>query len=274
MMNVLLGFAGVLLLIYLLIGSAFYVFQERLIFYPQPLPADYRFSFSFPAAFEELFIPAADGTPLHGLLFRTQADSARGLIFYLHGNAGALNSWGEIAPTYTRLHYDIFILDYRGFGKSGGSISSEEQFYRDVQTAYAHLAQRYAEEAIVVIGYSIGTAAAARVAATNHPARLILQAPYYSLTDLMQNISPVVYSLLPGFLFKYQFSTYQFVEQTKAPITIFHGDRDRVIYHGSATKLQAHLKPTDEVIILPGQGHNGMNSNPDYVNALRHLLTL
>ncbi|MFD2247491.1 alpha/beta hydrolase [Pontibacter ruber] len=238
--------------------------QESLIFFPEKLPQQHRFSFD--QEFEEIFIPARDGARLHGILFKAAAP--KGLVFYLHGNAGSVDSWGWIAPTYTNLNYDIFVLDYRGYGKSEGKISSEKQFYEDVQTAYDHMKTRYNEDNTIVAGYSIGTAAAAMLAAANSPKLLILQAPYYSLADLMQSLYPFV----PAFLLKYKFETYRFVEQTRAPVVLFHGDADEIIYQGSSEKLRPHLKPKDKVIILQGQGHNGMNENPDYQRELASVL--
>lgn len=259
---------GIVAVIYSFICCFFYFFQEKLIFYPQKLPDNYQFTFKQP--FQEQTIQTTDGKKLHGILFK--ADSARGLVFYLHGNAGALNSWGEIAGTYTDLQYDIFILDYRGFGKSEGEIIDQEQFYSDAQQAYNQITLLYKESDIVITGFSIGSAVAAMLASKNHPRMLILQAPYYSLIDLMQQISPVVYAILPDFLFKYKFKTHEFIQNTKVPIIIFHGDKDRVIYPGSSVKLKKHLKPTDRLIILRGQDHNGINENVDYVLSLRELL--
>src|ERR1041385_676311 len=117
--------------LYFIICALLYVFQENLIFFPQKLDKNYRFGFAQP--FEELNIVTNDDTRLHGLLFK--ADSSKGLIFYLHGNGGALDSWGEVASTYTSLHYDVFLLDYRGYGKSDGVISGQEQLFGDIQTA-------------------------------------------------------------------------------------------------------------------------------------------
>ena len=235
-----------------------------MIFFPQKLSKDHVFTFNQP--FEEVFIPAGDDVKLHGLLFK--AASPKGLVFYLHGNAGSVDTWGWIAPTYTDLGYDIFILDYRGYGKSEGKISSEKQFYDDVQAAYDYMKKEYAEDQMIVAGYSIGTGAAAMLASVNNPALLILKAPYYSLGDLMKKLYPGV----PAFLLKYKFETFRFVEQTKAPVVLFHGDRDEIIYHGSSEKLQAHLKPSDKVIILKGLGHNGMNEHSEYQQQLAGVL--
>jgi len=57
----------------------------------------------------------------------------------LHGNAGTVETWGNIATNYTKLGYDIFILDYRGFGKSEGEITSEDQLFSDISSAYKQL---------------------------------------------------------------------------------------------------------------------------------------
>ncbi|MBW7469160.1 lysophospholipase [Pontibacter aydingkolensis] len=238
--------------------------QENLIFFPEKLQLNHEFSFE--QEFEEIFVQTTDGIKLHGLLFKTTAP--KGLVFYLHGNAGSVNSWGWAYESYTNMGYDFFILDYRGYGKSEGSISSEGQFYDDVQRAYDQLKNRYNEPEIVIAGYSIGTAAATKLASENNPKLLILQAPYYSLSDLASNLYPII----PGFLLKYKFETFRFLDNVKAPVAIFHGDKDEIIYHGSADKLKAHLKPADKNIILSGQGHNGMNENPDYQRKLDKLI--
>ena len=53
---------------------------------------------------------------------------------------------------------------------------------------------------------------------------------------------------------------------------LFHGDRDEVIDYNSALRLKALLKPTDELIVLPGARHNGMINNPDYRREIARLL--
>lgn len=249
---------------YLLICLLLYIFQEKLIFFPQKLAKDYRFGFNQP--FEELTITTSDKTQLNGLLFKT--DSSKGVIFYLHGNAGALDSWGEVARTYTSLNYDVFLLDYRGYGKSGGAINGQKQLFDDVQTVYDTLKNRYAENKIVVLGYSIGTGAASWVASNNNPALLILQAPYYSLTDMMRHSYPII----PTFILKYKFETNNYLKNCKSPVVIFHGNQDEVIYYGSSLKLQSHFKQHDTLITLEGQSHNGITDNPVYQAELQRIL--
>ena len=108
-----------------------------------------------------------DGTLIHGLLFKT--DDSKGLIFYLHGNAGSLRSWGGVAKTYTDLGFDVFMVDYRGYGKSGGKISGEKQLFSDMQQVYSSLRNTYEEEKLIVLGYSIGSGPATCAATSPSP---------------------------------------------------------------------------------------------------------
>ncbi len=208
----------------------------------------------------------SDNNSLNGILFKS--DSSKGLIFYLHGNAGSLKSWGEIAKTYTNLHYDLFMLDYRGYGKSSSFINSENQLYVDIQLVYDSLKMKYNENNIIVLGYSIGTGPATKLASTNNSKLLILQAPYYSLTDLMQ----YNYSLVPTFILKYNFETNIFLKDCKMPVIIFHGNKDEVIYYESSLKLKKIFKKNDTLITLNGQRHNGMSENSEYLIEIEKIL--
>jgi pimeloyl-ACP methyl ester carboxylesterase len=191
------------------------------------------------------------------------ADSSKGVILYLHGNTDAIDKWGWVAKTYTALNYDVFMPDYRGYGKSGGNIKNEAQLY-----SYNYLKINYPENKIIVLGYSIGTGPAAMLAAVNHPKELILQAPYYSLPDAIHHLRPSFDTANIAF----HFNTYQFVQRTSAPIFIFHGDADKMFYYGSSEKLKAFFKPADELITLKGAGHAYMDKNKDYLDALKRIL--
>lgn len=254
----------IVLVSYILICVLLYFMQERLIFFPEKLEKDYRFTFN--QNFSELNVNTRDGVLLNGVLFK--ADSSKGLIFYLHGNGGSVRSWGEVARTYTDLHYDLFMLDYRGYGKSGGTINNEQQVFEDVQAAYDTLKRLYEEDKIIILGYSIGTGPATQLASVNRAELLILQAPYYSLTDMVKQ----KYPLVPGFLLRYKFETSKYFINCRTPVTVFHGDRDEVIDYNSSLKLKKLFKPTDTLITLKGQGHNGMSDNPEYVAELKRVL--
>ena len=158
-----------LLISYTLLCVCYYFFQQNFLF-TNTKPSNYVYQFA--SKFEERNIQTKDGKKLNGLLFKS--DPSKGLIFYLHGGGHTLDMWGKYAKTYTNLHYDIFFLDYRGFGKSDGDVPTEKQLYSDVQDAYNNLKKTYKENNIVVFGYSLGTAPAALLAANNNPKILVI----------------------------------------------------------------------------------------------------
>lgn len=259
-----LGILKVIIGLYLVLCGVIYFFQEKFIFFPQKLNKDHQFDFD--GDFEELFLKSKDGHLLHGLLFKSE--NPKGLIFYLHGNAGNLASWGTVVKTYTDLSYDVFILDYRGYGKSEGKTTGQEQLFDDSQIAYNQLSKRYNEDKTIVLGYSIGTGLAAKLASTNNPKLLILQAPYYNLKSVMKQHVP----FLPTFILKYTLVTNEYLKNCNMPVVLFHGDQDEVISYISSQKLEREFKPEDRLIILKDQGHNGMTENPEYKVALTKIL--
>lgn len=264
MKKVLLRILYIILILILLGGILFYFNQEKIIFYPEKTASDFNYTFSSP--FEEVYLTTEDQKKLHALHFK--AENPKGVVYYLHGNAGNLEGWGDIAPLYLDLNYDVFILDFRGFGKSEGKINSENQFYADADLGYDYLIKKYPEEQIVVIGYSIGTGVASYLASIHQPQQLILQSPYYNLEE----VSKTLYPFLPRFLLKYKFENDQFLPQIKVPITIFHGNADRVLFYEDHSKLKNLLKPTDNYFTLEGQGHAYMNENKVYAGKLKDLL--
>jgi pimeloyl-ACP methyl ester carboxylesterase len=238
--------------------------QVKFYFPGAKLPPDYTFHFAAP--FQEVRLLTRDSISLNGVLFKV--DNTKGVILYLHGNTDGIDKWGWVSKTYTDLHYDLFLLDYRGYGKSQGHIKNENELYEDVQLAYNYLKSIYGEGKIIVLGYSMGTGPAAYLAANNIPQKLILQAPYYSLPDAMVRLRPSFDTSKMAF----HFNTYQYLKRTKTPVVIFHGDQDKMFYYGSSEKLSVFFKPGDKLITLKGAGHPFMDKNPVYLDSLKQVL--
>lgn len=251
-------------MVYLIVVSYVYFNQVGMIFQSASLPKQYKFEYQSP--FEELNIKSFDGLNLNGLLFK--ASKPKGLIFYLHGNAGTLETWGSIAKTYTSLDYDIFILDYRSFGKSEGEIENEDQLNKDISIVYKELCKRYPQDKIIIAGYSIGSGFATILASENKPKALILQSPYYSFTEL----SGSRVRFFPDFMKKFHLETYQYLSKVKAPIYIFHGFEDQLIPVENSVRLSKILNSKGNLYLLKGQGHIGMNENETFQERLKIIL--
>lgn len=258
-------FLGLLLSIYLLVGIGLYLFQEKMIFLPTELDKDYRFNFDH--NFHEVFLNTEDEAKINALYF--EAENPRGVILYFHGNAGNLARWGKIVSYYVDLRYDVFVMDYRTYGKSSGKIS-EDALYKDAQLCYEYLTRDYDEKDIIVYGRSLGTGLAAYVASRNNPKHLILETPYYNLIDIAKSRFPI-YPIAP--LMRYKFPTNEFLKGVKCNVTMFHGTTDKVIPLASAEKLFTEIDlPNTRLNIIEYAGHNNLIEFDDFRQAIELLL--
>ena len=245
--------------VYVAILGALYIKQEQLIFPGRPLAADFRFQFD--QRFEEARIPVP-GATLDALHF--MQEQPRGLVFFLHGNAGNLQTWTTGIDFYRRVNYDLFILDYRGYGKSTGRIESEKQLDADVRAAWDTIAQRYRGRPIVIYGRSLGTGLAAKLAANVDAQLLVLVSPYSSLAAAAKE----AYPLAPECLLKYPLRTDQAIGSVKMPIVLIHGSEDRRIPLVHSQRLAALARTPVELIVVEGAGHDDIHRFPRYLDAL------
>ncbi|MFQ5529204.1 MAG: alpha/beta hydrolase [Gemmatimonadota bacterium] len=266
----LLTILGVLVLAWGAICAWYYLRQESVIFHPSVLPAGHRFAFNRP--FEEHDIQMEDGIALNALLFEAnrghEPSAIPGVVFYLHGNAGDLQSWGYHADLYVDAGYDFLVVDYRGYGKSGGRISGEAELHADVQTVWDWLAARYDPASIVVVGYSLGSALGARVACVNGARQLVLLAPFFSGRDIGRRVAP----WLPSALIRYPMRTDLLLADCELPVTLVHGERDATVRPEASTRLLELLGDGGRLVLLPGAGHQDIGEDPEFRSAMLELL--
>ena len=255
----------ILLIVYVMIGASLYFLQEKLMFFPTQLAQDYQFQFDQP--FEEVFLSPEEDVSINAIHFK--AKNPKGVILYFHGNAGDLSRWGTIAEYFVTKDYDVFIMDYRTYGKSTGKLS-EQAFYDDAQFCYAHLLKQYKENEITIYGRSLGTGISTFLASKNNPKQLVLETPYYSILDVAKQRFPVfpVASLL-----KYIFPSNDFIVGVKCPITIFHGKNDRIVPYASAEKLR-EVAPKEQTtfITIEDGNHNNLVEFEAYTIGIDEIL--
>jgi len=254
-----------LIIFYVMITTSLYFFQEKILFRPTILAQDYQYNFSYP--FEELFLKTKDDAVINALHFK--ARNSKGVILYFHGNAGDLSRWGTITEYFVSMNYDVLVMDYRTYGKSTG-VLSEEALYKDAQMCYNVLKQTYNEDQITVYGRSLGTAIATKVAATNTPKQLILETPYYSIVDVAKSRFP----FMPiSYLMNYELPTYQFINDVKCNIYMFHGTNDNVVPFSSGEKLH-QVAPQNRTTFttIKNAGHNNLIDFELYHQQIKVLL--
>lgn len=266
-----LKFLLALLIVFIFIIGGLYRFQEKFIFLPKDLDEDYTYSFPSLASnvsFEELFIAAEDGARLNALYFKVTKPN--GLVVYFHGNAHNLSQWGTIASQFTQHNYNVIMLDYRGYGKSTGK-RTEENMYQDALTFYKKANELFPESLITVYGRSLGTTFATYVASKNKPRKLILESPFYSLTEVVKTRYP----FLPAEkLLKYKFNTGNFVNGVTSRVTIIHGTDDGIVPFSSGEKLfQVFPEDLRKMITIKGGKHNNLATFQEFAIGLHGELS-
>jgi pimeloyl-ACP methyl ester carboxylesterase len=259
---------GVLLAAYLAVLAGLWFGQEALIFVPTPLPAEHQFKLPTDVHEVRIDVPGAKLDALH-----MQLPHPDGVVFYLHGNAGNLSSWFVNADFYRQLNVDLFMVDYRGYGKSTGRIDSEAQLMADVLAAWQSIAGRYAGKHVVFFGRSLGTGLAAKLAASLAPAKrpnlLVLVSPYIS----MQAMAHEQYPFVPSALVRYPLHTDEALKTLggQTPVLILHGDKDALIPYRHAETL-SRLSKGIALQPVPGAGHGDVQTYDAYLDTLRHAI--
>lgn len=256
-------------IIYIIIGYVLlmviaYFIQEKFIFKPEKLAADFEFKYDAP--FNEVSFNPEPGVTISGIHFNVK--NPHGLIIYFHGNTRSIKGWGKYARDFFRFGYDVLLVDYRGFGKSIGK-RSEVAMLRDMQFVYDQLCLQFPEDHILVYGRSMGSGFASKLAADNHPRYLILDAPYYSFRKVVERFLPFLPIRL---VLRFHLRTDQWIKEVKCHTYIIHGTKDWLIPIRHSERLQAINPRRITLIRIHGGGHNNLPTYPEYHNFIRDIL--
>jgi uncharacterized protein len=255
-------------IIYIVCGFALYFLQEKFLFHPQKLEPGHQFSFTIP--FKEINLPFNDKKNLSIIQFTVPDSVRKGIVLYFHGNMKNIERYAPFAIHFTRNNYEVWMMDYPGFGKSTGS-RSEQIIYNDALQLYKMARARVSKDSIIIYGKSIGTGVASQLAAVRNCKRLILETPYCSIDALFKHYA-FIYPV--RWMTKYHFPSYDYFNDIQDPITIFHGTDDGTIPFTQAKKLMKRAKPGDELIALGKGEHNNLADFPLFQHKLDSLLQL
>ena len=255
-----------IVILYIIISIALYYLQDYALFKPEKLPEDFQFYYDNQET-KEYNLTTRDGAIINGLRFMPKGES-KGIVLYLKGNSKSIKGWGKFAVDFTRHDYNVLMVDYRGFGKSTGR-RSQKNIKRDLQVVYNKIKEQTTEDRIILYGRSLGSGFATKLASTNNPKMLILDAPYYSLTKVTARYMPFMPLSL---LIKYPLPTYKWLKYVQCPIHIIHGTNDKLIPYKSSLKLSKINPKLTKLHIVIGGGHKNLNNFESYHKMLDDIL--
>ena len=246
-----------------LLNSCMYLQQSSMVFFPytaiDQTPAEWGL------AYEDVFLETKDGVRLHGW-YIPHHGSQQTLLFF-HGNAGNISHRGASVEIFHRLGLNIFIFDYRGYGKSQGK-PDEEGLYKDARAAWRYLTDQrgFEQEDIILFGRSLGGAVAAELAAEVQPGGLILESTFSSAKDVANALLPVLSRLI---ILRYDFNTAAHVRRVASPLLVLHSPDDEIIpFHLGEKVFQAANEPKSFVRMRGDHNSGFLMSQPDYERAL------
>ena len=235
-------------------GVGLYV-RRNGIFFPEPFPEGLWDTSAFSHKPVDEWFEAEDGIRLHGWLFRSDAADPPLMIWY-HGNAGNITHRAAVADILAGRGIDVFLFDYRGFGKSEGS-PTEKNVYLDAVAAWRHATSNIASEGspVVLYGESIGGAYAAFVASKHPPRCVIIENSFASL----HSIARVHYHPLPvGLLASDGLNTLEWLNQADVPVLVMHGKRDKVAPFELGIELYEGLDSPKDLFVSETADHSAI----------------
>lgn len=254
-------------LLYAVIGIAIYYLQDRILFQRSAVAATEAYNFSIP--FKEVMLPYDSLSAINIIQFKI-ADSSKckGVVLYFHGNKKNISWYAKYAPYFTKHQYEVWMIDYPGYGKSTGPLT-EARLYEYAEQLYKLAHASYKKDSIVIYGKSMGTGIASWLASRKNCRQLILETPYYSMTSLAGYYFPV-YPVSK--MIHYKIPSYSYLKDVIAPVTILQGTADWVVPYSNAIRLKESLKPTDEFITVEGGSHNNLYDYEVVTKKLAQLL--
>lgn len=251
---------------YLAVVALVWVAQERLLFYPQPLPG--RASAPADWLLERVSHAARDGAVLVGVLVRPAAGRAP-LVIYYGGNAEEVTSHAaRAAARYGERA--VLLVNYRGYGESSGT-PGERELVADALAIHDWAAGRPEIDGtrIALHGTSLGSGVAVQVAAARAPGCVVLTSPFSSALDVAKEIYP----WLPvGLLMRHPFDSTAHAPRVAMPALFLMGEADTLIPMQHSLRLASLWGGPVERVAFPGFGHNDIGLNPRHDDSIRAFL--
>lgn len=256
-----------LLASWLLLMILIYVFQSRLIFFPDKdiimTPADLNLPY------EDIYLNTRDGTRIHGWYIRHEAP--RATLLFLHGNAGNISQRLDSVNRFYQMGLSVFIIDYHGYGRSAGS-PSESGTYQDARAAWDYLTgnRKIPAQNLIVFGRSLGGAVAVWLANEIRPAALIIESTFTSVVDLGKRFYPY---LPVAWLTRIRYPTLDRIAGIDCPLLVIHSRDDEIIpfEHGRKLYMAAGV-PKDFLEISGGHNDGFLRAGRNYDDGLRSFI--
>src|SRR4051794_7409704 len=229
----------VVVIVYCCIGIAIYYLQDAFLLHPIKVPQNEQYSSEIP--FKEVNIAYDKDININIVQFSSATSTPKGVILYFHGNKNNIKRYERFVPNLTKHGYEVWMIDYPGFGKSTGNFS-EALVYEWSLLMYKLARKKYTPDSIIIYGKSLGSGIGTQLASVRDCKMLILETPYYSMTSLA---GTYLWMYPTHWIIRYKIPTGEYLKKVTAPVIFFHGTDDGVIPYSNAVRLKTVMKKGD-----------------------------
>lgn len=235
-----------------------------------PTAFDGNKDWELPSNAEEIWLTTADHVKLNGWFLHTS--NPVGTVLYSHGNGGNLTFVRGVAQNLVQHGLDVLIYDYRGYGRSEGSIPSEAELYADGDATYDFLTKQRGIkiEKLAIYGLSLGTTVSTDLASRRPCGALVLEAPLSSASDMTSTMLPILPRSL-HWIGKNRFESERKISSVNCPVLIAHGDSDEMIPTEQGRKVFAAANEPKKLMIVPN-GKHWLPSKNGYLDSVSEFI--
>ena len=222
-----------LILFYILLIVAVFLFQRNLLYHPSINQYIKDNLVKEPSEIEKVNITTSDEIDLIGWFYNKDIKKFKTIVFF-HGNAGSLENRTYKLNHFKNLDLNFLIIAWRGFSGNDGK-PNETGLYEDAKSAIRWLNLKGIQDKnIILYGESLGSAVAVEIAQNRKYAGIILESPFTS----MVNMGKKYYPFLPvNFLLKDKFESYKKINKISMPVLVIHGKVDKIVPYDMGKKI-------------------------------------
>ncbi len=210
---------------------------------------------------------------------RTAAATRNGApcILFFHGNGEVACDYDPVAPVYNRLGINLFVADYRGYGRSGGTpaFSSMVRDAHAVAGFFLETMQLQEQSGpLFIMGRSLGAVSALEIAfhyAVNFSGIIVESGS----ANFLRVLSHHGLALDPGRTAQVTTALPGELALISMPALIIHGDQDTLVPPEEACRLYSGIgSMTKRLVIIAGAGHNDImvSGAREYFTAVREFV--
>lgn len=222
-------------------------------------------------SYEAVSLTTSDDVQIHGWFVSTPG--ARGTLLFFHGNAGNISHHLDSLKIFYDLGLSCLIIDYRGYGRSGGAVS-EQGTYLDAEAAWNYLVEtrRIPAHQVVVFGRSLGAAIAAYTASRYRPGALILESAFTSVPDMGARLYPFLPVRL---LSRFAYDSRTALRSVACPLLVIHSRDDRTIPFENGRLLYEGYQGSKFFMEIQGDHNSGfLASGSAYTEGIAEFISV